>query len=71
MPSGAEIFVDDVMVSLPASTKRKNGKTKKHMGVANTNVLPMEVLGRMEHTAMLTDVWLSHMDSFVEFSKPK
>ena len=26
-------------------------KTKEHMGLANTNVLPMEMLGRMEHNS--------------------
>ena len=28
-------------------------------------------LGEWSTTAMLTDVWLAHMDSFVEFSSPK
>ena len=28
-------------------TKDKNWKTKKHMGLANRNVLPMATLGRM------------------------
>ena len=29
----------------------KNWKTKEHMGLANTNALPMEMLGRMEHNS--------------------
>ena len=28
----------------------KNWKTKEHMGLANTNVLPMEMLWGMEHS---------------------
>ena len=32
-------------------TEHKNWKTKKHMRLANTNVLPMEMLGSTEHNS--------------------
>ena len=51
--------------------KDKNWKTNNHMGFANTHLLLMEMFRIGSPTTTHTDIRLTHLDSFVEFSTPK